>query len=162
MDSGSGPLYIVPEKEGIVTAAKSVFRKLENLYKKIEPIFVECGFTSSSSGVVARDLSEKIESSIRQHCLTFRKGIRHQDLSRYNKRWEVKICKNSVLTINQSATVNKGNYIVINYDANFQIKLVWVLWNAQDRFFSQKKSNSNARHLLKSQAMGNKEELYKA
>ena len=150
------------EKEGIVIAAKSVFLKLENLYKEITPIFSEYGFTPPSSGVIARDLSEKIEKSIIQHCSTFVKGLKHSDLSRFNKSWEVKICKNSGLTINQSATIKGENYIVINYNSESRIKLAWVLWKAQNHFFSPRKPNSNARSLLKSEARGSIEELYKA
>jgi hypothetical protein len=89
------------EKEGIILAVKSAFLKLKNLYSQIVPIFNEYGFKPPSAGVIARDLSEKIETSIIQHCRTFTKGIKHNDLARFNKRWEVKICKNSGLTINK-------------------------------------------------------------
>src|SRR5262245_57045595 len=62
------------ERQAIVVAAQSVFAKLRNLYKEIEPVFVRYGFTAPSAGVVARDLSEKIEIAITQHCNTFTKG----------------------------------------------------------------------------------------
>lgn len=100
------------EKEGIILAVKSAFLKLKNLYDKITPVFDEYGFKALSAGVVARDLSEKIETSIIQHCRTFTRGLRHADLARFNKRWEVKICKNSGLTINQSAVIGGENYIL--------------------------------------------------
>jgi len=133
------------EKEGIILAVKSAFLKLKNLYDKITPVFDEYGFKAPSAGVVARDLSEKIETSIIQHCRTFTRGLRHADLARFNKRWEVKICKDSGLTINQSAVIDSENYIVINYKDNSRIKKIWVLWEAKDEFFSARRRNSNAR-----------------
>ena len=133
------------EIEGIVLAVKSAFLKLKNLYDKITPVFDEYGFRAPSAGIVARDLSEKIETSIIQHCRTFARGLRHADLARFNKRWEVKICKNSGLTINQSSVINGENYIVVNYQNNSRVKKIWVLWEAEDGFFSAKRQNSNAR-----------------
>ena len=62
------------EREGIRLAVHSAFRKLKNLYAKIVPHFDEYGFKPPSAGVVARDLSEKIETSIIQHCESFSKG----------------------------------------------------------------------------------------
>lgn len=133
------------EIEGIILAVKSAFLKLKNLYDKITPVFDEYGFKAPSAGVVARDLSEKIETSIIQHCRTFTHGLRHADLARFNKRWEVKICKNSGLTINQSAIIEGENYIVINYKDNSRVTKIWVLWEAKDQFFSVRRRNSNAR-----------------
>ena len=40
---------------------------------------------------MARDLSEKIETSIVQHCESFAHGTGHSDLSRFGADWEVKI-----------------------------------------------------------------------
>jgi len=140
------------EKEGIILAVKSAFLKLKNLYDKITPVFDEYGFKAPSAGVVARDLSEKIEASIIQHCRTFTRGLRHADLARFNKRWEVKICKDSGLTINQSAVIEGENYIVINYKNNSRVKKIWVLWEAKDEFFSDRRRNSNARTIDQSKA----------
>jgi hypothetical protein len=56
------------EREEIVLGAKSVFKKLKNLYEKVAPVFQDYGFTPPSAGVIARDLSEKIEKAIIQHC----------------------------------------------------------------------------------------------
>jgi len=131
--------------EGIILAVKSAFRKLKNLYEKITPVFDEYGFKAPSAGVIARDLSEKIETSIIQHCRTFTRGLKFADLNRFNKRWEVKICKDSGLTINQSSVIEGENYIVVNYEGNSRIKKIWVLWEAQDEFFSERRKNSNAR-----------------
>jgi len=133
------------EIEGIVLAVKSAFLKLKNLYDKITPVFDEYGFRAPSAGVVARDLSEKIETSIIQHCRTFTRGLKHADLARFNKRWEVKICKDSGLTINQSSVIDGENYIVVNYKNNSLVKKIWVLWNTRDDFFSQRRKNSNGR-----------------
>lgn len=133
------------EREGIGLAVKSAFRKLKNLYQDITPIFDQYGFRPPSAGVVARDLSEKIETSIVQHCSTFKKGIGHADLSRFDRPWEVKICKGNGLTINQSKVIDGENYIVVNYDSESQVGRVWVLWEAEDRFFSSRRPNSNAR-----------------
>jgi hypothetical protein len=73
------------EIAGIVLAVKSAFLKLRNLYDKITPVFDEYGFRAHSAGVVARGLSEKIETSIIQHCRTFTRGLKHADLARFNK-----------------------------------------------------------------------------
>ena len=148
------------ETEGIVLAVKSAFRKLNNLYQKITPIFNQYGFQPPSAGVIARDLSEKIETSIIQHCNTFEKGKGHADLERAGKQWEVKICKGSGLTINQSKQIGGENYIVVNYRPPSQLRRVWVLWRAKDEFFSVRKSNSNARTIVKDAARKNVEVIY--
>jgi hypothetical protein len=83
------------EREGITLAVKSAFTKLKNLYQKVVPIFESYGFTPPSAGVIARDLSEKIEKSIIQHCDSFVKGNGHCDLCCFEADWEVKICKDS-------------------------------------------------------------------
>lgn len=145
-DSYSRPNPLTDDEiEGIILAVESAFRKLKNLYEKITPVFDEYGFKAPSAGVVARDLSEKIETSIIQHCRTFTRGLKFADLSRFNKRWEVKICKDSGLTINQSSVIQGENYIVVNYKDNSRVKKIWVLWEARDDFFSQRRKNSNAR-----------------
>jgi hypothetical protein len=63
--------------------ANSAFGKLKNLYAKVVPIFESYGFTPPSAGVIARDVSEKIEASIIQHCELFTKGNGHSDLGRF-------------------------------------------------------------------------------
>ncbi len=149
------------EKQGIRTAVESTFLKLRNLYNDIRPTFERYGFTPPSAGVVARDLSEKIEVAIVQHCPTFAKGVGHADLQRQGQRWEVKICRDSGLTINQNVTISGENYIVVNYKANTQVVRIWILWQAQDAFFSQRKANSNARSALLTAASAYIEELYR-
>src|SRR5262245_39297429 len=143
------------EREGIVLAVNSAFRKLKNLYARIVPVFEDFGFTPPSAGVIARDLSEKIEKAIIQHCESFTKGDGHCDLCRFDQDWEVKICKDSGLTINQSKVINGENYIVVNYKANSVVRSIWVLWNAEDRFFSPRLKNSNARSLNREDAASN-------
>lgn len=152
----------IDEREGIVLAVNSAFRKLKNLYARIVPIFEDFGFTPPSAGVIARDLSEKIEKAIVQHCESFAKGAGHSDLSRHGQDWEVKICKDSGLTINQSKVINGENYIVVNYKANSLVKSVWVLWEAQDRFFSPRLKNSNARAINREAAGSNIEVIFEA
>ena len=148
------------EREGIVLAVNSAFRKLKNLYTRIVPVFEDFGFTPPSAGVIARDLSEKIEKAIIQHCESFTKGDGHCDLCRFDQDWEVKICKDSGLTINQSTVINGENYIVVNYKANSLVKAIWVLWNTEDRFFSPRLKNSNARSLNREAAAGNIEVIF--
>jgi hypothetical protein len=148
------------EKEGIRLAVQSAFTKLKNLYQKIVPIFQSYGFTAPSAGVIARDLSEKIEASIVQHCPSFTKGEGFCDLARDGREWEVKICKDSGLTINQSKQIKGENYIVVNYKANSQVTKIWVLWDAQDTFFSPRKPNTNARSFLVASGTGNVEVIY--
>lgn len=133
------------ERQGISLAVNSAFRKLKNLYERIVPVFNDYGFKPPSAGVVARDLSEKIETSIVQHCSSFSRGRGHADLDRFGRPWEVKICKGSGLTINQSKVVEGENYIVVNYQANTAVTRVWILWDARDAFFSERKPNTNAR-----------------
>jgi len=142
--TGAKPLA-ADEILGIRTAVESTFLKLRNLYNDIRPRFEQYGFTPPSAGVIARDLSETIEIAIVQHCPSFAKGVGHCDLQRQGDQWEVKVCKDSGLTINQNKTIGGENYIVVNYRANTQVVRVWVLWQAQDSFFSAKKANSNAR-----------------
>ncbi len=158
---GTRPLT-ADEREGIILAVNSAFRKLKNLYSKIVPIFGDFGFTPPSAGVIARDLSEKIEKAIIQHCESFVKGNGHCDLRRFDEDWEVKICKDSGLTINQSKIINGENYIVVNYKANSIVKSVWILWAAQDQFFSPKLKNSNARSLNRGAATANIEVIFEA
>jgi len=148
------------EREGIVLAVNSAFRKLKNLYARIVPVFEDFGFTPPSAGVIARDLSEKIEKAIIQHCESFTKGGGHCDLCRFDQDWEVKICEDSGLTINQSKVIKGENYIVVNYKANSLVKSIWVLWNAEDRFFSPRLKNSNARSLNREAASGNIEVIF--
>jgi len=123
-------------------------------------VFNSYGFEPQSAGVIARDFSEKVEAEIVRHCSTFTKGTRHCDLSRLGRDWEVKVCKDSGMTINQSKVIDGENYIVVNYGANSQIKKIWVLWEAQDGFFSPKVENSNARRLNRNVASGNIEVIY--
>ncbi|MGJ4748187.1 hypothetical protein ACQV5M_17640 [Leptospira sp. SA-E8] len=148
------------EIKAIIIAVESAFMKLKNLYDKVTPIFDEYGFKAPSAGVIARDLSEKIETSIIQHCKTFNKGLKNADLSRSGERWEVKICKKSGLAINQSAIISGENYIVVNYKDTSTVSKIFVLWAAQDHFFSERKRNANIRYLLMSQAIGHIQEIY--
>jgi hypothetical protein len=150
------------ERDGIVTAVKSVFSRLRKLYTQISPTFVEYGFTPPSPGVLARELSEKIETAIIQHCETFSRGHDHCDLCRIGFDWEVKIAKGSGLTINQSKKVAGETYIVVNYTADVQVKKVWVLWHSDDAMFSARRSNTNARAARVGQAQEQIEVLYKA
>lgn len=148
------------EKKGIVLAVESAFVKLDNLYEDIIPIFDQYGFKPPSAGVIARDLSEKIETSIIQHCKTFEKGKGHADLHRLGKAWEVKICKGNGLTINQSKQIGGENYIVVNYKPRSKLRKVWILWRSKDSFFSERKSNSNARTIVWATATKNIEVIY--
>jgi hypothetical protein len=154
---------LTPEEiEGITLAVKSAFLKLRNLYDKITPVFDEYGFRAPSAGVVARDLSEKIETSIIQHCRTFTRGLKFADLSRFNRCWEVKICKNSGLTINQSSVIDGESYIVVNYKDNSRVRKIWILWEARDEFFSKRRKNSNARTVDLTKARSHMQNIYLA
>ncbi len=138
------------EQAAIVLAVQAAFSKLRHLYHKIQPIFESLGFAAPSPGVIAQNLSETIAASIGQHCPSFTKGQFHGDLQRGGFDWEVKVCKDSGLTINQSKVIKGESYIVANYKANAQVVQVWVLWNADDHFFSSRRANSNARALISS------------
>lgn len=70
------------------------------------PVFQDLGVTPPSAGVIARDFSEKIEKAIIQHCKSFTKSDGHCDLCRFDQDWEVTICKDSGLTINQSKVID--------------------------------------------------------
>ena len=158
--TGAGQPLSEDEKSGLTVAVQSVFRKLDKLYEEIVPLFQHYGFKPPSAGVVARDLSEKIEESIRQHCKTFDEGPGHVDLQRSGQPWEVKICKDSGLTINQSKRVDGENYIVINYRSPSEVRAIWVLWRAKAEFFSPRKSNTNARALRRQDAEASIEVIY--
>src|SRR5712691_8041781 len=135
------------EREEIVLAVTSAFKKLGNLYNAIKPIYQQYGFTPPSAGVIARDLSEKIEISIVQHCTSFQKGDKFADLQRFGRPWEVKICKGSGLTINQSKMIAGENYIVVNYRSEPSVRKAWVLWEAEDQFFTVRRPNANCRSI---------------
>ena len=83
-------------------------------------------------------------------------------LCRFEQDWEVKICKDSGLTINQSKVIKGENYIVVNYKANSLVTAVWVLWAAEDRFFTPRLANSNARAIDREAAKGNIEVIFEA
>lgn len=162
MSAASRQILTTEEQDAIILAVQSAFTKLKNLYRQIVPIFQSYGFTAPSAGVIARDLSEKIEASIVQHCSSFSKGEGHCDLSRNGCEWEVKICKGSGLTINQSKQIAGENYIVVNYKADSQVSRIFVLWEARDEFFSPRLARSNARGLTLAAAAANVEVLFTA
>jgi hypothetical protein len=72
----------------------------------------------------------------------------------------VKVCKDSGLTINQSKVIKGKSYIVVNYKANSIVKSIWILWNAEDRFFSPRLKNSNARSINRAIAAPSIEVIY--
>jgi hypothetical protein len=149
----------------IVIAVESVFAKLAKLQERVAPIYEEFGFRCPSAGVAARDVSERIELAIVQHCRHFTKGRGHADLARQDENWEVKVCQQSGLTINQSKVIAGENYIIINYNShNTEVRRIWILWQAQDHDFSPRRSNSNARALAwqRAQLTGRAQLLYQA
>jgi hypothetical protein len=150
------------EREDILTAVQSVFRKVKKLHAKVAPIYAEYGFKPPSAGVNARDISERIETSIAQHCESFEKRAGHADLWRGPHPWEVKICKDSGLTINQSKVLKGETYIVVNYREDSTVSRIWVLWRATDELFSPRRVNSNARGVDFIAAKDNIEALYTA
>ena len=124
------------EIEGIVLAVNSAFRKLKNLYAKIVPVFEDFGFTAAIGwGHRTGSLREDREGDHPALRVVYARADGHCDLCRFDQDWEVKICKDSGLTINQSKVIDGENYIVVNYRANSQVKRVWVLWEAQDASF---------------------------
>ena len=149
------------ERHGLRTAVHSVFRRLAKLAGDVWPVYDRYGFSAPSVGVMARDLSEKIEAAIVQHCDTFTKGAGHADLGRFGECWEVKVCSRG-LTINQSKVITGEQYIVCNYVMRAGLPYVdriWVLWAADDAWFSPRRSNSNARRLLVAEARDQIEEI---
>jgi hypothetical protein len=148
------------ERRGIVVAAESAFLKLANLYEELLPIFARYGFKPQSAGVVSRDVSEKIEEQIILHSKTFTRGTGFSDLGRHGEQWEVKICKGKGLTINQNAQIHGENYIVVNYANYSSLRRVWVLWQAEDRFFTPRKPNLNLRTILPEIASANVEIIF--
>ena len=150
------------EKRAIVVAAESAFLKLANLYEELLPIFARYGFKAQSAGVVSRDVSEKIEEQIVLHCKTFARGEGFSDLARHGQRWEVKICKGKGLTINQNSQIRGENYIVVNYLNYSSLRSVWILWQAEDRFFTPRKPNLNLRTVIREIAAENIEVIFDA
>jgi hypothetical protein len=49
-----------------------------------------------------------------------------------------------------------------NYKANSNVVRIWILWAAQDRFFSPRLKNSNARSLNRDAAAENIEVIFEA
>ena len=141
----------------MIVAAESAFLELANLYEELLPILARYGFKPQSAGVVSRDVSEKIEEHIILHCKTFTHGTRFSDSSRHGERWEVTICKSKGLTINQNARINGENYIVINYSNSSTLTRVWILWQAENRFFTPRKRNLNLRTIILDVALPNVE-----
>jgi hypothetical protein len=135
------------EQAHVVLAVQSTFRRLANLTTKITPLFVAAGFTPPSPGTLARELSEKIEQALVQHCATFTPGVGHADLARHGHDWEVKIHRGAGLTINQSKAVAGEHYLVVNYTRDVAVTGIWILWDATDACFTPRRSNSNARGL---------------
>jgi hypothetical protein len=97
--------------------------------------------------VIARHFSEKIEKAIIQHCESFDEGRRSLRPVSVPSGLGSQNLQGLGLTINQSKVINGENYIVVNYKANSIVKSIWILWEAQDRFFSPRLNNSNARSL---------------
>lgn len=147
------------ERKCLVVAIESAFMRLANLRERIVPIYDDYELDAPSASVMSRDLSEKIERSITQHCRTFTPGLGHADLARSDERWEVKICKHRGLSINQSASVGGENYIVVNYEDSYEVRRIFVLWEAEDGFFSERKSNANIRSMIWDRAAANIEIL---
>ncbi len=142
------------EKAGIVLAVQATFTTLRDLYEQVQPIFESHGFPAPSIGVVARELPEKVERAIAQHCASFTKNQPHAGLQRDGADWKVKVCKDAGLTLPPSRIVSGEHYIVVNYRANTQVVKVWVLWNAQDHFFSARpRGSSGARALIETLAL---------
>jgi hypothetical protein len=148
------------ERRAIVVAAESAFLTLGKLYKELLPIFGKYGFKPQSAGVISRDISEKIEEQIVLHSDSFTRGARFCDLARQAQDWEVKVCKDRGLTINQSAQIHGENYIVVNYVKPSTLRRVWILWQAEDRFFTARKPNLNLRTILHDIARSNIEVVF--
>ena len=148
------------ERRALIVAAESAFLKRANLYAESLPIFTRYGFKPQSASVISRDVSEKIEEQIIQHCNTFTRGAGFADLARNGQQWEVKICKGNGLTINQNAQINGENYIVVNYSNYSTLRRVWVLWQAEDRFFTPRKPNLNLRTIIADVAAPNVEVIF--
>jgi len=139
---------LTDECEAICVAVHSTFRKLGNFFREVAPIYRKYGLKAPSAGTAARNLSEEIEVAIAQHCPAFQKPPTHHDLERCGEKWEVKICQDSGLTINQSATIRGEHYIVVNYaKATVVPTRIWVLWESQSEWFSPRVANANARHI---------------
>ncbi len=94
------------------------------------------------------------------HCSTFTKGAGFADLARHGQQWEVKICKGRGLTINGSARINGENYIVVNYSKPSNLRRVWILWTAEDRFFTPRKEHLQLRTILADVASANIEIVF--
>jgi hypothetical protein len=150
------------ERRALIVAAESAFLKLANLYAELLPIFTRYGFKPQSAGVISRDVSEKIEEQIILHCNTFTRGAGFADLAREGQQWEVKICKGNGLTINQNAQIHGENYIVVNYSNYSTLRRVWVLWRAEDRFFTPRKPKLNLRTIVAGVAAPNVEVIFDA
>lgn len=150
------------ERIAIVLAVRSAFAGLRSLYEEVEPIFERHGFSAPGISALARDLAQQIETAIVQHCPSFTKGARHRELQRDGRNWHVQVSKDSDLSISQSKVVPGENYIVVNYKGQADVFRIWVLWDAQDHFFTPKRLHSNARALIAPLAKPRIDVLYEA
>jgi hypothetical protein len=116
--------------------------------------------TPPSAGVIARDLSEKIEKAIIQHCESFTQGERPLRPVPFRSGLGGQDLQGLRANDQQSKVINGESYIVVNYKANSLVKSIWMLWNAEDRFFSPRLANSNARSLRREAAAANIEVIF--
>lgn len=135
------------ERAAIVLAVQSTFSRLRELHQRVQPMFETAGFEPASATAMVHDLPQTIEQAILQHCPSFSRQP-GRPLQRDGRDFEIRVAKDSGLTIARSKIVDGENYLVVNYRENAQVAGVWVLWDARDHYFSSKRSNSHARTLL--------------
>lgn len=121
-------------------------------------IYKNCSLFPKSSMAVSRDFSEQIEQEIAHKINCFDKGIGFADLQCDSQQWEVKVQKvkgkttQPAFIINQATTINRENYIIVNFKEDMKrLEHVWLLIGAQDNFFTEKKANLNLRQFVRNQ-----------
>ena len=135
------------ERAAIVLAVQATFTRLRDLHDRVRPLFESARFDLVSPTTMVRDLGDAIERALLQQCPSFSRpaGAR---LQREGRDWELRVSKDSGLTIPRARVVDGDHFLVVNYRDNGQVAGVWVLWDARDHYFSSKRSNSHARTLL--------------
>ena len=66
------------------------------------------------------------------------------------------------MTINGNAKINGENYIVVNYSKPVTLRRVWILWEAEDRFFTPRTEKLQLRTIFRDVASANIDVVFDA
>ena len=154
-----------PEREFPLTAeecrqicdvVESEFDNARRCMDRVKPILAEHRM-ELRSGAFSESVGKNIEQSVIGTCPQF--VLPESGLHRRGERWELKVCKDNGLIINQCSPPEGEHYLVVNYSGEFKPTRVWVLWHSADDLFTERRSNSNMRTLVMALAEQNIQRL---